>query len=395
MTWKLSGDKEEVWYQQMPMAVSGHGISYHLHGGDYDANAFGADTLWSHHFFVAAPLSTLALAISVVGTPGGTINMRLGIYNDSAGVPGSLLVDAGTTSFTTAGMKYIALARTLYPGWYWLASIFDALTPTIRSVAGVGNGAQLEAHGFSSGDDTDADEGYSVAQTYGALPDPFPADDFGGAAPAVVVITNTSPAGFDLMNDPNIKGWARNADWPVRIDLLPPLVAGRFYETTVSMSSQTAGVVTVTLGVLYVSRWFIPSTTTAVSIGIQVTTAIAASNVRLGIYNDSAGVPGSLVVDGGAVATATTGFKTVTISQSLSPGWYWIGGVFSHGIATRRVTGLTATGDIWCIDGFTSNTDVTPHEGFSVAQAYGALPDPFTGGGALMTTSVPRFMLGI
>lgn len=59
-------------------------------------------------------------------------------------------------------------------------------------------------------------------------------------------------------------------------------------------------------------------------IGINVTTLQAASVIRLGIYNSSGGKPSTLLVDAGTVAGTSTGEKEITISQALTPGWYWL-----------------------------------------------------------------------
>jgi hypothetical protein len=67
---------------------------------------------------------------------------------------------------------------------------------------------------------------------------------------------------------------------------------------------------------------------TADRIGIDVTMAgtAAASVHRIGIWGDTAGVPGTLLVDAGTVATDSTGLKEVTISQALAAQTlYWLG----------------------------------------------------------------------
>ena len=61
-------------------------------------------------------------------------------------------------------------------------------------------------------------------------------------------------------------------------------------------------------------------------IGIYISTAVAASTVRLGICSPrSDGGPGVLLIDGGTVDSSTTGQKEVTISQELTAGVvYWL-----------------------------------------------------------------------
>jgi hypothetical protein len=79
---------------------------------------------------------------------------------------------------------------------------------------------------------------------------------------------------------------------------------------------------------------------TADRIGIEVTSAGTASVSvhRLGIWADSGGAPGTLLVDAGTVATDSTGLKEVTISQALAANTlYWLG------VVQQGAPGTTAT----------------------------------------------------
>ena len=61
-------------------------------------------------------------------------------------------------------------------------------------------------------------------------------------------------------------------------------------------------------------------------IAINVTTQ-AAGLIRLGIYaNDSSKglYPGALLLDAGEVDTGSSGIKSITINQALTPGLYWL-----------------------------------------------------------------------
>jgi hypothetical protein len=70
----------------------------------------------------------------------------------------------------------------------------------------------------------------------------------------------------------------------------------------------------------------VPSTLTFTGISIYVDVAAGAGGVlRLGIYDsDSRGRPANLVLDAGTVSSTTTGIKTITISQSLNAGKYFL-----------------------------------------------------------------------
>lgn len=65
-------------------------------------------------------------------------------------------------------------------------------------------------------------------------------------------------------------------------------------------------------------------------LGLVVTTAVAASTIRLGIYAEAGvsvgfGYPGALIVDAGTVDTSTTGLKTAAFTKiTLPPGAYYL-----------------------------------------------------------------------
>jgi len=53
----------------------------------------------------------------------GTYTVRLGIYNNSNGKPGTLLLDAGTVSANAANSDFsITISQVMTAGWYWLAA---------------------------------------------------------------------------------------------------------------------------------------------------------------------------------------------------------------------------------------------------------------------------------
>lgn len=164
-------------------------------------------------------------------------------------------------------------------------------------------------------------------------------------------------------------------------------VAGRFYDTTLAMGA-TAGV-TAAANTLYGLPICVTSQVTVALIGVEATST--SGSARFGIYTDANGVPDALVVDAGATPFVTGAFRGVAISQVLTVGWYWLAGVFS---ATPNTRGLTNANCIHYL-GFSSGTDTTPHIGVSVSFTYGALPNPFTGGSALITANPPRIMIGV
>ena len=96
---------------------------------------------------------------------------RIQSLRGDAGLPGSLVLDAGNTSSDTSaiGVKTVTISQSLTgPAKYWLASVTSA-GPTFVSGAGIG------LTGFVSG--VGVWTGYlglvATAAVAGALPDPF------------------------------------------------------------------------------------------------------------------------------------------------------------------------------------------------------------------------------
>jgi hypothetical protein len=168
-----------------------------------------------------------------------------------------------------------------------------------------------------------------------------------------------------------------------------PHTSGRFYDSRISSGAYTT--LALVANTLYGVPFEVPKNLTYATINIAVTTLAAASSIRLGIYSDTNGAPDALVVDAGTVSSATTGGKSITINQALTAGWYWLA-LVSNGTPTVRAINVGSSS--YTMLGFTSATDTTTHGAWSVAFTYASLPNPFTGGGAL-TTSTPRIILGV
>jgi hypothetical protein len=115
-------------------------------------------------------------------------------------------------------------------------------------------------------------------------------------------------------------------------------------------------------------------------------TTLLAGNGRAGIYNSTSVTnlyPSSLVIDGGSIATGTTGVKAATISQALTPGkLYWA--VFVADVAATLRTHQAGT--VGGILGFDSTLPNGGNRGISVAFTFAALPGTFPVSAALITT---------
>ncbi len=107
---------------------------------------------------------------------------------------------------------------------------------------------------------------------------------------------------------------------------------------------------------LFLAPIVIGSAKTATSLRFQTTTAHAAKTARLCIYSNSANedYPGALLLDAGTVSLATAGVKTLSISQPLEAGTYWLG--------------IVANADVLCYGAssyFGSSIDKMPQSSFN------------------------------
>lgn len=129
-----------------------------------------ANTLYAIPLVVVRDVTVDRIAVLVATAASGK-SIRLGIYNDGTNLyPGTLLLDAGTVSAATTGLKAITISQALTKGLYWLVLVSDG-TPAMRQLNAI-------APAFLGTDVTDFgtwNVGWTVAFTYAALPDPFTA----------------------------------------------------------------------------------------------------------------------------------------------------------------------------------------------------------------------------
>ena len=166
----------------------------------------------------------------------------------------------------------------------------------------------------------------------------------------------------------------------------PGMRASRYYGSFPAAATTTFAI---TANRLYYFPFFVPDATTFTRIGINVTTG-AAGNARLGIYNNSNGIPsGAPLLDAGTVDVSTTGEKEIVISQALPVGWHWLA-LVSDAAPTLTAENL-ATAVLLCNVGSLSGSagNVTHvQQTFTFA----ALPTPSSITGANLTTP-PRIWL--
>ena len=90
--------------------------------------------------------------------------------------------------------------------------------------------------------------------------------------------------------------------------------------------------------------FLLESTTTFDRIAVSVTTAAATAQVRLGVMSMVNAIPTAILFDAGFIDASTTGIKTITISQTLTPGFYLpVAACFTAGCSMRAV----ASGSQW------------------------------------------------
>lgn len=135
-----------------------------------------------------------------------------------------------------------------------------------------------------------------------------------------------------------------------------------------------AGDKAVTVDQLWAAPIMVSRPLTIDRIAFYVATLAAGATARVGVY--AAGVnqyPGALLKDAGTVSVATTGLKEVTVTPSLKLqiGLHWLA-IISDGSPVLKASSPAE-----------SPLDLHPNfanlrADWWVAQAYGALPDPFT-----------------
>jgi len=135
-----------------------------------------------------------------------------------------------------------------------------------------------------------------------------------------------------------------------------------------------------TLGVLSFIPFLVSKTTTYTRIALRCTGGSGAGRTaRMGIYNSSSttNAPTSLVLDAGTVDLSTTGSKSITISQSLNPGLYYLAGVAQGTAAAnfRGSSGANIGGNPYVPTGTVSGGVSNNATGsYSMSSVTGALP---------------------
>jgi hypothetical protein len=133
--------------------------------------------------FITSAVSVDRISIREVG--GSTTNtrvVRLGLYNSSSGLPGSLVFDAGTVTYTTPGVYEITVSSSLSVGLYFLVAC-NVSAGVSFTLSGHKNSVLYQFASNLSTETSRTDDGitcYSGSLGTGSLP-----TNFGTATPAV------------------------------------------------------------------------------------------------------------------------------------------------------------------------------------------------------------------
>lgn len=128
---------------------------------------------------------------------------------------------------------------------------------------------------------------------------------------------------------------------------------------------------------------FVERALTAIRVGIDVSAAIAASVVRLGIYAavfnaEGELEPGALEADWGTVSSATTGLKEIVISEAISAGYHFLAFSSDAGIS---IAGPNSSSAVTPPVSGGNTTQVALNDcalTVTIADGSAALPDPAT-----------------
>ncbi|BBD59515.1 hypothetical protein NIES2109_23020 [Nostoc sp. HK-01] len=161
--------------------------------------------------------------------------------------------------------------------------------------------------------------------------------------------------------------------------------SGRFY--IYSNSTVSATNTALSLGVVYLFPLFILKTVTIDQLVINVTTA-GSGLMRLGVYDEASDLPNNLIFEAAEVANTSTGFRTtsVTPSLTLTPARYWAAFFSSTAITVSCMSTNLLNSSVF---GSASATTTTSSLGRTVSLSYGALPNPISG--TTLSSTIPIF----
>lgn len=284
--------------------------------------------------------------------PNPTVNWSNGLstYN-SQYYPLSSNPSGYLTSASLSGYLTIASAASTYypltnPSGYITSS---ALSPYLTSALAATTYYQIPTGTTSQylrGDGTLATFPTIPSGTVTAVTGSLPISSTGGTTPNISIAqSNTSTNGFlsstdwntfnnkqaTLVSGTNIKTinstsllGSGDVSTPVGIHA-PRIPASGGYINPLMITYQAVVAAGFSVNILRCLPFFPMKTFTIVSYSVNVTTAVASSNMRVLFYDDLNGAPSGKLYESANIDTSTTGVKTVTQSFTFNAGTpYWI-----------------------------------------------------------------------
>lgn len=143
-------------------------------GGNATTQSLANGTMRAYPMIVTEPLSFNQL-ISEVTTPVASTNYRFAVYTDNGGYPDAIVAGTDAEEYSGSAAASVRTSAsfstiTLAPGFYWL--VFNANgAPTMRAWGGTA----MPPMGIATAMGTaPASMGWSVSNSYGAMPSTFP-----------------------------------------------------------------------------------------------------------------------------------------------------------------------------------------------------------------------------
>lgn len=222
---------------------------------------------------------------------------------------------------------------TLYTGG---GSVWGSITGTLSAQTDLQNALNAKqnsgsyatgtgtANGTNTGDETAARIG-AITNGSTDYPTPLDADKIG--------IWNVANSLFKALTWANLKATLKtyfDTLYSSGSLYIPNVWISPNFTTKVTGSSWT--------GTAWFVPFFVAKQTTITELGIEVTTGVAASTIRIGLFSaDSSGNVGTLIDQTGTMSSVSTGVKSTIISQSIASGLYYLGFQSSAaGVAVRQ-----------------------------------------------------------
>lgn len=131
----------------------------------------------------ACLLTGIGVDVTVASEAGGLL--RYGLASDAGGLPGAVLLDAGTSDATATGFNPVTIAQAVQPDWYWVL-VGAQSCPTTRPTCRVYQQGAFNRVGNTTGGSAAANSAYTMDGVAAALPSNYVA---GGVTVASVVPT--------------------------------------------------------------------------------------------------------------------------------------------------------------------------------------------------------------